>query len=224
MNYILDKLFTMQDLKYKEFNRTIVANDMPMIGVRTPQLRRFAKELYNTELGNDFINQLPHTYFEEYNLHGFIISLNKDFNKCINDLELFLPYVNNWATCDQTNPVCFKTVDKSQLFAQALKWIDSDFVYEKRFGVKCLMDYFLKDSFDPKHLEIVSTIESEEYYINMVVAWYFATALAFQYDTTVIYIEKHLLNKFVEKKTIQKAIESFRISKEHKEYLRSLRT
>lgn len=220
---IRNKLFEMQDLKYRDFesklNPAIPIDDF--IGVRTPVLRKLAKYLIKDEC-EEFLENLPHKYFEENQLHAFIISEIKVFDKCIDRLCEFLPYVNNWATCDQTSPKIFKKY-KSQLESYINEWIKSEETYTVRFAVKMLMEHFLDDDYEIKYPEMVANIKSDEYYIKMMVAWYFATALAKQYDSIIIYLEKYRLNSWTHNKTIQKSVESYRISQEKKEYLKRLR-
>lgn len=218
---IQKELFALQDLKYKEFHSKLMPNidsDL-IIGVRTPDLRNFAKNLTDYE---DFLKALPHKYYEENNLHGFLISQIKDFDRVIEELNRFLPYVDNWATCDMLRPKVFKkSTDK--LISEILKWLKSDKTYTIRFGIEMLMCYYLDGEFKEEYLEWVSLVKSEEYYVNMMIAWYFATALAKQWDKTIPYITEKRLSEWVHKKTIQKAKESFRITKEQKEFLKNER-
>lgn len=224
MQEITDRLFEMQDLKYRDFNSSLnpTLNKNCFIGVRTPLLRSFAKEIKGTELAEKFILELPHKYFEENQLHAILFDNEKNFDKCIKNIELFLPYVNNWATCDQLNPKIFKNYPE-KLFENIKNWIKSNHTYTVRYAIKKLMDIYLDDNFQKKYCDMVAEIKSDEYYICMMQAWYFATALAKQYDTAIEYLENHKLTDFVHKKTIQKACESFRVSNEHKIYLKSLR-
>ena len=185
-------------------------------------MRSFAKEIKGTELAEKFILELPHKYFEENQLHAILFDNEKNFDKCIKNIELFLPYVNNWATCDQLNPKIFKNYPE-KLFENIKNWIKSNHTYTVRYAIKKLMDIYLDDNFQKKYCDMVAEIKSDEYYICMMQAWYFATALAKQYDTAIEYLENHKLTDFVHKKTIQKACESFRVSNEHKIYLKSLR-
>ncbi len=217
-------LFENQDLTYREFQAklTPTVDISQMIGVRTPILRQIAKTVYKSGEYEDFLNELPHKYYDEYNLHGFIISELKDYDKTVDYLEKFLPYVNNWATCDLLSPKCFKK-NKDKLKIQIDKYLSSDKPFTIRFGIEMIMSHFLDEDFDKEFLETVSKIRSEEYYVNMMIAWYFATALAKQYDKSVVYLENKVLDKWTHNKTIQKAIESYRITDEQKEYLRSLK-
>lgn len=224
MQEITDRLFEMQDLKYRDFNSSLnpTLNKNCFIGVRTPLLRSFAKEIKGTELAEKFILELPHKYFEENQLHAILFDNEKSFDKCIKNIELFLPYVDNWATCDQLNPKIFKKYPEEVL--EKIKiWIKSEHTYTVRYAIKKLMDIFLDENFKKEYCDMVAEIKSDEYYICMMQAWYFATALAKQYDTAIEYLENHKLTDFVHKKTIQKACESFRVSNEHKIYLKSLR-
>lgn len=224
MKYIEDLLFANQDLDYAQFNCKLVPgmDAKHIIGVRTPQLRALAKQIAKENVCEEFLSELPHAYFEENQLHGFIISLMKDFDQCVEKLEIFLPYINNWATCDQTSPKVFKK-HKEELLVFINKWLKSKHTYTIRFAIGMLMQHFLDEDFKPEYVEMVASIKSEEYYVNMEIAWYMATALAKQWDATVPYIEQGKMDKWVNNKTIQKARESFRVSDEHKEYLKQFR-
>ncbi|SFH57023.1 3-methyladenine DNA glycosylase AlkD [Pseudobutyrivibrio sp. OR37] len=217
-------LFANQDIKYRDFQSkltpTIAENSA--IGVRTPLLRKLAKKYYKREDVADFLNDLPHQYFDENQLHAFIISETKDFDECIGLLERFLPYVDNWATCDQMSPKCFKK-NHELLKPYLLKWLQSDDTYTVRFAIVTFMSQFLDDDFDENYLKLISEVKSDEYYINMAIAWYFATALAKQYDSAIAYIENNVLDTWTHNKTIQKAIESYRVTDERKSYLKSLK-
>ncbi|MBR2100039.1 MAG: DNA alkylation repair protein [Eubacterium sp.] len=224
MNEIRKYLFDNQDLKYRDFqaNLTPDLKKESFIGVRTPVLRAYAKELVKERKAQEFISALPHDYFEENQLHAYIISLEKSFYKCIAEVESFLPFVDNWATCDQLRPKCFSK-NKEALLPYIYKWIESEKTYIVRFGVGMLMCHFLDKDFNEKYLKTVSEIRSEEYYINMMVAWYFATALAKQYEKTLPFIENRALDKWTHNKAIQKAVESYRITDEQKAYLKTLK-
>ena len=224
MDAIQKELFKLQDKKYKEFQEKLIPTRDPdtIIGVRTPELRKYAKELFKSNNYQSFLKELPHKYFDENQLHAFIISEIKDYDECINYINEFLPYVDNWATCDQMSPKVFKK-NHDSLIDNIKIWLKSKETYTIRFGIGCLLQHFLDEDFKPEYLEIVSRIKSEEYYINMMRAWYFATALAKQYKLTKPYIENNQLDKWTHNKTIQKAIESYRISSEQKEYLKSLK-
>ncbi len=220
---ITQTLFSMQDTGYKSFHCRLMPTVDPdtVIGVRMPQLRRFAKEL-DRKTAEEFIKALPHKYYEENNLHGILIQEIKDFSSCISEINRFLPYINNWATCDLITPKCFKK-HPAGLLNEIYRWISSEHTYTLRFGIEMLMKFYLDEHFDEEHLKTVSEIKSDDYYVNMMIAWYFATALAKQYDFTVQYLEKSILGKWVHNKTIQKAVESYRIPDDKKEYLRKLR-
>lgn len=221
---IRNKLFELQDIKYRDFQSGLIptAEQGMFIGVRTPELRKYAKELAKKEGIDEFLSDLPHKYFDENQLQAFIISEIKDYDKCVKELNNFLPFVDNWATCDQMSPKVFKK-HKGELLKEISKWLKSDKTYTIRFAIGMLMQHFLDEGFDEKYLEEVSKIRSDEYYINMMIAWYFATALAKQYDATIPYIQEKRLDAWTHNKTIQKAVESYRITPETKEYLRSLK-
>ena len=225
MNKIIEDLLKLQDNKYKEFQSKLIptSNIDAFIGVRTPELRNYAKDLIKTNSYKDFLNELPHKYFDENQLHAFIISELKDYDECIKNINIFLPYVDNWATCDQMSPKIFKK-NKDRLIIEINKWIKSSKTYTIRFGIGMLMQYYLDEDFKKDYLKLVSKIKSKEYYVNMMIAWYFATALAKQYKDTIPYIENKVLDPWTHNKTIQKALESNRITKEQKEYLRELKT
>lgn len=221
---IQDKLFELQDKNYRDFQVKLIpgASVEDMIGVRTPALRSLAKDLAKREDIEEFLNDLPHRYFDENQLHAFILSVSKDYDWCIGKVNEFLPYVDNWATCDQMSPKIFKK-HKKELLTEIKGWLKSKETYTIRFAVGMLMEHFLDDDFDPKYPKMVAAVKSEEYYVRMMVAWYFATALAKQYDAIIPYIEEKKLEPWTHNKTIQKAIESYRITPEQKEYLRSLK-
>ncbi|MCR4605497.1 MAG: DNA alkylation repair protein [Eubacterium sp.] len=221
---IRKKLFQMQDKKYREFQGGLIPTEdgSLMIGVRTPDLRSYAKELAKRDDISEFLDDLPHEYFDENQLHAFIISEFRDYEKCLDEVCRFLPYVNNWATCDQMGPKVFKK-HKKELLPQIKKWIKSKETYTIRFAIKMLMTHFLDDDFDIAYPEIIAGIRSDEYYVNMMIAWYFATALAKQWDRVIPFIEEHKLSTWTHNKAIQKSVESNRISGEQKEYLKSLK-
>jgi len=218
------ELLKLQDKNYKDFQSKIISNieSNTIIGIRTPILRNYAKKLIKEGNYESFLEDLPHFYFEENQLHAFIISEISDQNECLNYLEKFLPFVDNWATCDQLTPKTFKK-NKKELVKHIKNWIHSKETYTIRFGIKMLMQYFLDNEFQPDYLNIVANINSNEYYVNMMRAWFFATALAKQYEVTLKYIEDNKLDKWTHNKTIQKAIESYRITKEQKDYLKQLK-
>ena len=224
MTEIQKLLFAKQDLKSRDFQAPLFPNinKDKMIGVRTPELKKLAKELYGNEIANAFIETLPHTYFDENQLHTFIISLIKDYTKCLNEVEKFLPYIDNWGTCDQLSPKVFAK-HKDELIASIKKWLKSKHTYTVRFAIGMLLGLYLDDSFKEEYLELVASIKSEEYYINMMIAWYFATALAKNPAEILPFIEKNILPAWVHNKTIRKAVESFRISDETKTYLKTLK-
>ncbi len=220
---IRQKLLEMQDPDYREFLIKLIPSVIPdrVIGIRTPELRKLAKEILKREDLSDFLNDLPHAFFEENQLHAFVISGMKDYDACMSALERFLPYVDNWATCDQMSPKVFKK-HKSELMEHIRCWIASDECYTVRFGIGMLMEHFLDDDFVPAYSEMAAAVVSEEYYVRMMIAWYFATALAKQYDTVIPYVEENRLDSWTHNKTIRKAIESYRIDPDKKAYLRSL--
>ena len=221
---IRKRLFKLQDKKYSDFQCRLIPTleSTTIIGVRTPELRRYAKELVKQKEMQNFLHFLPHQYFEENQLHAFMISEIKDNKQCLEELNRFLPFVDNWATCDQLSPKVFKK-NRSELIDQIKQWVCSDKTYMVRFGIGMLLEHFLDDDFDPIYLEMVSKISSTEYYIRMMIAWYFATALAKQYTKALPYIEEQRLDIWTHNKTIQKAVESRRITLEQKEYLRRLK-
>lgn len=221
---IREELYRLQDSKYREFQSKLIPTVTPdsVIGVRTPALRKYAKELAKREEIGEFLSDLPHQYFDENQLHAFIISQLKDFGRCMEYVRAFLPYVDNWATCDQLSPKVFGK-NKGDLLKQIREWIGSGDTYTVRFGIGMLMQYFLDEDFDPEYPELVAQVRSEEYYVNMMKAWYFATALAKQYETVLPFIEERRLDDWTHRKSIQKAVESYRITEEQKKYLKTLK-
>lgn len=219
-----EKLINLQDKNYQSFQYKLIPSVKAdsIIGVRTPDLRAIAKEMNKDNYKEEFINDLPHLYFEENQIHSFLIGLEKDFDKVLVMINGFLPYIDNWATCDQATPVALKKKPDIALI-EIKKWIDTNKPYYIRYGVGVLLALFLDDLFEVGHLEIVANIHSDEYYVQMMQGWYFATALAKQYDYAIKYIEKGLLDKGVNNITIKKAIESYRITEAQKEYLRKYR-
>ena len=217
-------LISMQDEKYRAFQVKLFPTVDPqtVIGVRTPDLRSYAKKLLKEEGISAFLSDLPHRYFDENQLHAFIISEIKDYGKCMGEVNRFLPYVDNWATCDQMSPKVFKK-NRPQLLKQIRIWLKSDKTYTIRFAIGMLMEHYLDDAFDISYPEVVAVIRSDEYYVNMMIAWYFATALAKQYDEILPFIENRRLDVWTHNKAIQKAIESYRITPEQKEYLKRLK-
>lgn len=223
MEKIVKELFEMQDEKYRDFQSALIpGSDLEkVIGIRTPLLRKYAKNL-PLEDAKAFLLELPHEYFDENQLHAFIVSKIKDIDACIKEVNTFLPYVDNWATCDQMSPVIFKK-HKDRLLVEVKRWIASSETYTVRFGIKMLMQHFLDEDFNLEYPEMVAKIQSEEYYVKMMIAWYFATALAKQYDSVIPFIEEGRLEKWTHNKAIQKSIESYRITTDKKKYLRSLK-
>lgn len=224
MDTILQQLQQNCDCKYAEFQSRLIPT-IPadtIIGVRTPVLRKMAKDLKKDERKSEFLAQLPHAYFDENQLHGFLISEISDFGECVAEVERFLPYIDNWATCDQTSPKCFKK-HKAELLPFIRKWLTSEHTYTVRFAIGMLMQHFLDEDFSPEYLELAAGIKSEEYYINMEIAWYMATALAKQWDAAIPLLENAKMDVWVHNRTIQKARESYRITPQQKEYLKSLK-
>ena len=221
---IKNELFKMQDLKYKDFHSKLIPTINPdlIIGVRVPKLRRYAKELFKSGEYREFINELPHKYYEENNLHVFLIEQICDFDEVIKETEKFLPYVDNWATCDMFFPKAFKK-NKEKLIKRVYEWIDSKNTYTVRYGIGILLKLYLDDCDAEKHFERVSKIKSDEYYINMMIAWYFATALTKQFEKSLPYITEMRLDRWVHNKAIQKAVESKRINPDTKKYLKNLK-
>ena len=218
------ELFKLQDTEYRDFQSKLIpiVGVEYFIGVRTPDLRKLTKTFAKRLDVDEFLQQLPHDYFDENQLHAFILSEMKDYEKCVEKLQKFLPYVNNWATCDQMSPKIFKK-HKSELLPIIDQWIASDETYTIRFGIGMLMEHFLDEDFDLSYPEKVAAVRSEEYYVNMMIAWYFATALAKQYDAVLPFIENKKLDVWCHNKAIQKSVESYRITPEQKEYLKSLK-
>ena len=218
------RLFELQDLKYRDFHAKLMptVNKEKIIGVRTPALRVFAKKYGKTDEAKEYLQILPHQYYEENNLHGLLIEQIKDYDTCLEELERFLPYIDNWATCDIPRPKCFAK-HKTELLPVIKEWIASGNTYTIRYGIGTLMSFYLDEDFKPEYIELVASVQSEEYYVNMMIAWYLATALAKQWDAAVSYIEEKRLNPWTHNKTIQKARESYRITPEQKEYLKTLK-
>ena len=221
---IRTELFTMQDTAYRDFQSALIpsVSTEHFIGVRTPELRKYAKQLAKTAGFYPFLNDLPHAYFDENQLHAFLISEIRDFDVCIRETERFLPYVDNWATCDQMSPKVFLK-HRKELKEYALKWIRSDHAYTIRFGICVLMKQFLGEDFDEAYPRIVADIRSDEYYVNMMRAWYFAEALAKRYEEVLPYIEEGRLDIWTHNRAIQKACESYRVPDERKAYLKRLK-
>lgn len=233
---IQEALFNAQDLKYMAFQSEMIPT-IPVdsiIGVRTPDLKLIARNFSADPKINKFLNRLPHEYYDENQVHSFILSGIKDFDECIAQVEKFLPYVDNWATCDQLRPkVLGNTAGHRKKLLKLVKlWMQGklasgklvqDDTYVVRFGIEMLMSYFLDGDFKPEYLKWVAKVHREDYYVKMMVAWYFATALAKQYDATIPYIQEHKLEPWTHNKAIQKAIESYRITPEQKAYLKTLK-
>ena len=219
-----EKLLAARDDQYRAFQAKLVPN-IPaetILGVRTPQLRSIAKEVFESECRDEFLNRLPHDYYEENLLHFFVIAMIGDFDLCVQAVEAFLPYVDCWPVSDQATPKAFRK-NHERLLPYVKKWIASEHVYTARFGIRMLMNEFLDGDFNKDYLELVASKAGDDYYLKMMQAWYFATALAKRYDESVGYIEERKLDEWVRRKAIQKAVESYRVSDEHKAHLKSLR-
>ena len=214
-----EQLFAHQDLQYRDFQRKLIPNLDPetIIGVRTPELRKLAKHA-----GPSFRKNLPHTYFEENQIHALSLNGLTDFEELIAQVEGFLPYVDNWATCDQLRPKLFGRT-QSQLLPYIRRWLESDNPYTVRFAIEMLMIHYLADSFDPLYPQWVASVQLDDYYVRMMVAWYFATALSCRFEEVLPFLTKHRLSAWIHNKTIQKAVESFRITAKQKEFLKTLR-
>lgn len=224
MKEVQQQLFALQDIEYKSFiaNLTPTVSADSVIGIRTPALRSLAKHMLGTETGMKFMDELPHEYFEENQLHAFMISEIRNYDQALERVQAFLPYVDNWATCDQMIVKVFRK-DPERLLPYIEAWLCSDHPYTVRYGIECLMKLFLDKKFDPAYPERVSRIRSDNYYVNMMEAWYFAEALAKQYDAVIGYIRQRILPEWVHNKAIQKACESYRISDERKQELKQYR-
>lgn len=218
------RLIEVRDDAYRAFQAKLVPNIPPetILGVRTPELRKIAKEVYDSRDCGAFLHDLPHRYYEENLIHFFILAMLRDFDECISEVDAFLPYVDCWPVSDQATPKSFRKNHK-ELLPYIRKWIASEHVYTARFGIRMLMNEFLDADFKEEYSELVAAKKGEDYYLKMMIAWYFATALAKRYDETVPYLENRRLDDWIHRKTIQKAVESYRVSDAHKEYLRSLR-
>ena len=221
---IQELLFQLRDEKYQKFQSSLIPTieKETMIGVRTPYLKKEAKKLAKRKEAEDFLKNLPHAYFEENQLHAFLIAGICDMEECLHRVNAFLPFINNWATCDQLNPVIFKS-HKVRLLASCREWLQAKEEYTVRFGIKMMMDHFLEEEFLKEYAGMIAGITRQEYYIKMMIAWYFATALAKQYEHILPYFEENKLELWVHNKAIQKAVESHRITDEKKEYLKTLR-
>lgn len=219
-----EQLYSLKDEQYKSFQSKLIPSINPdtMIGVRTPQLKKIATAMVKEAKYQEFLQELPHAYFEENQIHGFIIAQIKDWKECVKEVNYFLPYVDNWATCDQLNPIIFKAY-RSELLPEIFGWLKAKEEYTVRFGIKMLMDHFLEEDFSISYPTMVSRVVREEYYIRMMVAWYFATALAKQYHLILPFFTEKRLEVWVHNKALQKAVESQRISGKKKEYLKTLK-
>lgn len=224
MDATQEKLFALQDLNYRQFQAKLMPTVDPeqIIGVRMPALRKLAKELKGTAEAEAFLRTLPHRYYDENNLHGLLLCARSGYEETVAGLDIFLPHVDNWATCDLLSPRAFRT-HPPQLPGQIRRWLDSGETYTVRFGLGMLMSFYLDECFRPEYLDWAAEVKSEEYYVRMMVAWYFATALAKQYDAALPYLTGRRLEQWTHNKTIQKAVESYRITPEQKDALRALR-
>ena len=218
------RLFEMQDTGYRDFHARLIptVKKEKIIGIRTPILRKFAKEFGKTEESEMFLKALPHKYYEENNLHVLLIEQIRDYDKCLEELERFLPHIDNWATCDLLALHMMKK-HRDIFIREVYRWMGSDKLYTIRFGISMLMRHYLDEGFKPEYPEKVAAICSEEYYVNMMRAWYFATALSKHYEKILPFLEEQRMDIWTHNKTIQKSIESYRITKEQKDYLRTLR-
>lgn len=224
MDTVKEQLFALQDLGYRDFHSKLMpeTDKETVIGIRTPMLRKFAREFAKTEEAKTFLQKLPHQYYEENNLHMLLILSIKEYETCLSEIERFLPYIDNWATCDFPAPKCF-AAHTEELLPKIRQWIASGQTYTVRYGIGMLMRLYLDDNFSPEYVQLVADVRSDQYYVNMMIAWYLATALAKQWDAVIPVLESRQLPEWVHRKTIQKAVESYRITPEQKEYLKSLR-
>ena len=221
---IQEKLLALQDEKYRNFHSKLIPtiSAETIIGIRMPVMRKLVKEYAKDPESAEFLKQLPHTYYDENLLHALLVAEIKDYDTCVKEVEHFLPYVDNWAVCDVFSPKVFRK-NRDKLIGKVREWSASERPYTCRFGMEMLMTHFLDEDFRPEYLEIPAAVHSEEYYVNMMIAWFYATALAKQWDATIGYVEKHRLDPWTHNKTIQKARESYRITPEQKEYLKALK-
>ena len=221
---LYERLLAVRDPAYREFQIKLVPNIDPatVVGVRTPDMRAIAKEVFSSRERDEFLHELPHRYYEENLIHFFVIAMIKDFDQCVQAVENFLPYVDCWPVSDQATPKAFRK-NRQKLLPYIRKWIASEHVYTARFGIRMLMNESLDEDFKPEYPQLVANKKGDDYYLKMMIAWYFATALAKKYDECIGYFEEHRLDEWAHRKAIQKALESFRVSDEHKEYLRTLK-
>ena len=221
---LYERLIKEQDAAYREFQTRLVPNVPPetLLGVRTPAMRAIAKEVSKSGERDAFLSTLPHPYYEENLIHFFVLADIKDFDECVGRVEAFLPYVDCWPVSDQATPKAFRK-HHAKLLPYIERWIGSEHVYTARFGLRMLMNEFLDADFKEEYLALAANKRGEDYYLKMMVAWYFATALAKQYDAAIPYFEQRRLDEWVHKKAIQKAVESYRVSDAHKDYLKTLR-
>ena len=224
MGIIEKELFELQDIKYRDFHSRLMPtiDKERIIGVRVPILRKYAKSLAKSHKRDAFLSELPHRYYEENNVHAFVIETIKDYDTAMCETEKFLPYIDNWATCDMFSPKVF-AMNTDRLLVKIREWLNSELTYTVRYGIGMLMRYFLDDEFKSEYLKLVAHIKSDEYYVNMMRAWYFATALSKRYDEILPYIAENRLDDWTHNMTIKKAIESNRINTETKKYLRTLK-
>lgn len=219
-----EELFKLQDTWYRDFQCKLMptVDESHVIGIRTPALRNFARQIKDSARAKDFLKNLPHTYYEENNLHGFLIEFIRDYDECINELDRFLPFIDNWATCDSINPKVFKK-HPQKLIKDIKKWLKAKDLYTVRFGLKTLMNHFLDENFRPEYLTLAAKTSTDEYYLSMMVAWFFATALAKQYDAALPFLTERKLDRATHNRAIQKAIESYRITDSRKIFLKTLK-
>ena len=224
MDAIREKLISLSDKEYADFQAKLLPgiSRETIIGVRAPDIKKLASELSKNRMADDFLHRLPHDFYDENMLHAALISKEKDFDRCLERVETFLPYVDNWAVCDCMVPTALKK-DKNRLLEKIKEWLTSEKTYTCRFGIKMLMSFFLDEDYKKEYSDWVAEVRRDDYYVKMMAAWYFATAMAKQYESAVRYLENNVLTDWVHNKTIQKSVESFRVSEERKKYLKSLR-
>lgn len=225
MDIIINKLMKYKDDKYKAFNAKLVPNiDIDnIIGIRIPNIRKLAKEIKDEDYIDTFLNELPHKYQEEYILHGLLLSIKyKDINILLNKLDTFLEYANNWVITDTISPKLFKKYPDI-VYEYIVKWINSNHEYKIRFAIVSLLQFYLDDNYNKKILTLVKNIKYNSYYVNMAIAWFYSFALIKQYDDTIKLFENKKLDKWIHNKSIEKAIDSYRVSSDKKTYLKSLK-